>query len=393
VVRINIRLGEGVVENDVLAVLESREIADAKAEFLAARRAEELAKSVLDRNEKMWKDKIIPEKDLIASRNAHQHTLIKFDLAHQRLHTMGLSEAEIDALPASADETTFRFNEIRSPIAGRVTARKVLLGQAVTTDKDNFTVAELSTVWIELAVAPSDLAFAKEGQEVRVYSGSREASAKVMALSPVIDPDTRSAKAIAELDNTAGDWKLGDFVSARLMAGERFNDRRRYLRADRRCRRAGRRACPDPCWRPSSWDFQPHRLRNLESACRLLPERQHTFAAHSDPTSSQLWLACWSLRSRLYPRPRSVSAVRVTSPSLSAAAARAGYVRGPGHGDGADTVYTSLMQVLPSSSTVTTSGPFFSSATSTATGAGHIAHNRRRQLTATPDAISDRLIS
>jgi cobalt-zinc-cadmium efflux system membrane fusion protein len=220
VVRINKRLGEGVVENDVLAVLESREIADAKAEFLAARRAEELAKSVLDRNEKMWKDKIIPEKDLIASRNAHQHTLIKFDLAHQRLHTMGLSEAEIDALPSSADETTFRFYEIRSPIAGRVTARNVLLGQAVTTDKDIFTVAELSTVWIELAVAPGDLPFAREGQEVRVYSGSREASAKVVALSPVIDPDTRSAKAIAELDNTAGDWKLGDFVSGKLIAGE-----------------------------------------------------------------------------------------------------------------------------------------------------------------------------
>jgi membrane fusion protein, heavy metal efflux system len=42
----------------------------------------------------------------------------------------------------------------------------------------------------------------------------------VVALSPVIDLDTRSAKAIAELDNASGDWKLGDFVSARLMAGE-----------------------------------------------------------------------------------------------------------------------------------------------------------------------------
>ena len=220
VVRINKRLGEAVVENDVLAVLESREIADGKAEFLAARRTEELAKSILDRVQQLWKDKAIAEKEVVASRNGHQHALIKLDLAHQRLHTMGLSEAEIDALPASADETTFRFYEIRSPIAGRVTARNVLLGQAVTTDKDIFTVAELSTVWIELAVAPGDLPFAKEGQEVRVYSGSREAFAKVVALSPVIDPDTRSAKAIAELDNTAGHWKLGDFVSARLMAGE-----------------------------------------------------------------------------------------------------------------------------------------------------------------------------
>src|SRR5262249_470076 len=136
-----------------------------------------------------------------------------------RLHTMGLSEEEIEALPSSADETRFRFYEIRSPIAGRVTARNLLLGQAVTTDREIFTVADLSTVWIELAVAPADLFFAKEGQEVRVRSDGLEATAKIVALSPVIDPDTRSAKAIAELDNKSGEWRLGDYVSARLIAG------------------------------------------------------------------------------------------------------------------------------------------------------------------------------
>jgi cobalt-zinc-cadmium efflux system membrane fusion protein len=172
VVKITKRLGEAVGKNEVLAVLESREMADGKAEYLAARRAEELAKSILDRHQRLWNDKAVPEKELIASRNAQQHALIKLDLAHQRLHTMGLSELEIDALPASADETTFRFYEIRSPIAGRVTARNVLLGQAVTTDKDIFTVAELSTVWIELAVAPVDLPLAKEGQQVRIYAGT-----------------------------------------------------------------------------------------------------------------------------------------------------------------------------------------------------------------------------
>ena len=220
VVKITKRLGEAVAENEVLAVLESREMADGKAEYLAARRAEELTKSILDRHQRLWNDKAVAEKELIASRNAHQHALIKLDLAHHRLHTMGLSELAINALPTSADETTFRFYEIRSPIAGRVTARNVLLGQAVTTDKDIFTVAELSTVWIELAVAPGDLPFAQEGQQVRVYAGTSEAMARVVALSPMIDPDTRSAKAIAELDNTSGAWNLGDFVSARLIAGK-----------------------------------------------------------------------------------------------------------------------------------------------------------------------------
>src|SRR5262245_32069723 len=191
VVKITKRLGEAVVENEVLAVLESREMADGKAEFLAARRAEELAKSVLDRNQQLWKDKIVPEKDLITSRNLHQHALIKLDLAHQRLHTMGLSEEEIGALSFGADEASFRFYEIRSPISGRVTARNLLLGQSVTTDKEIFTVAELSTVWIELAVAPGDLRYAKEGQEVRVSCPPRS-SRSAPSSAPTRAPPRRS---------------------------------------------------------------------------------------------------------------------------------------------------------------------------------------------------------
>jgi cobalt-zinc-cadmium efflux system membrane fusion protein len=220
VVRINKKLGEAVAEGETIAVLESREMADAKAEYLASRRAEELAKSIHDRAASLWKDKITPEKDLIAARHAQQAAQIKLDLAHQRLHTMGLSEGEIEALPTTADETRFRFYEVRSPIAGRVTSRTLLLGQSVGTDKEIFTVAELSTVWIEMAIAPGDLTFAREGQDVRVHSGNQEATGKIVALSPVIDPDTRAAKAIAEIDNSAGAWRLGDFIEAQLKAGE-----------------------------------------------------------------------------------------------------------------------------------------------------------------------------
>ena len=217
--KINKRMGEAVKENEILAVLESRDMADAKAEFLAAWRVEELARSVFAREERLWKQKVTAEQELLNARNAHQGAKIKLDLAHQRLHTMGLSEEEIDALPRVSDEDKYRFYEIRSPIAGRVTSRNLVLGQAVGTEKEVFTVADLSTVWLEIAIAPNDLGFAKEGQEIRVQSGAHRAIGKIVALSPMIDPDTRSAKAIAEIDNASGSWKLGDFAAVQLIGG------------------------------------------------------------------------------------------------------------------------------------------------------------------------------
>jgi cobalt-zinc-cadmium efflux system membrane fusion protein len=219
VAKINKRMGEVVAENEILAVLESREMADAKADYLAAWRAEELARSIFVREERLWKQKVTAEQDLLNARNAQQSAKIKLDLAHQRLHTMGLGEEEIEALPSLTDEAKFRFYEIRSPIAGRVTSRNLILGQWVGTDKEIFTVAELSTVWLELAIPPNDLGFAKEGQDVRVQSGSQRATGKIVALSPVIDPDTRAAKAVAEIDNALGAWKLGDFAAVQLIGG------------------------------------------------------------------------------------------------------------------------------------------------------------------------------
>ncbi|WP_296200993.1 efflux RND transporter periplasmic adaptor subunit [uncultured Hyphomicrobium sp.] len=220
VARIEKQLGEQVKKGDLLAVLESREMADAKAEYLASWRAEELARSIYEREERLWNQKVTAEQDYLTAKNGHQSAKIKLDLAHQRLDTIGLSHAEIANLPKAPNESDYRFYEIRSPIAGSVTARDAVFGQMVGTDRDIFTIADVSKVWVELAIPPGDLSFAREGQDVRVEAGPQKGTAKIVALSPLIDPETRSAKAIAELDNTGSLWRIGDFVNARLMSGE-----------------------------------------------------------------------------------------------------------------------------------------------------------------------------
>ncbi|MBA4132843.1 MAG: efflux RND transporter periplasmic adaptor subunit [Hyphomicrobium sp.] len=218
------QLGDTVAVGDLLATIDSREMAEAKADFLAASRTEELARSTYEREERLWKQKVTAEQEFLAARNAHAEAKIRLDVAHQRLHAIGLSDDEIKRLPKIGDESSFRIYELRAPIAGQVTARDLVLGQTVGTDKELFTIADPAKVWIELAVAPNDLPFAKQGQTVRVQSGTRQASGAIIALSPVIDQETRSAKAIAEVDNASGTWKPGDYVDARLIASEQEVD-------------------------------------------------------------------------------------------------------------------------------------------------------------------------
>ena len=213
-------VGQSVTAGEILAVIESRDIADAKAEYLGAWRAEELAKSVYDREQRLWKQKVTAEQEYITAKNTHQSAAIKLDLAQQKLRSIGFGDKDIAGLKKANADGELREYIVRSPLAGVVTNRNVTLGQLLGTDREIFTVADLSTVWVEIALAPADLAFARIDQEVGVTGGAMKATGKVIILSPVIDPDTRAAKAVVELDNKDGRWKLGDFVSAELLTGK-----------------------------------------------------------------------------------------------------------------------------------------------------------------------------
>jgi len=222
VASINKQLGAHVEDGEVLAAIESREVADAKSQYLEAWRAEELAKKVFEREERLWQQKVTAEQDYLTAKNAFETSKIQLELAHQKLHTMGLDEADIDAVIASPElEQAFRSYKIRSPIKGRVTARNLVLGQMLATDTEIFNIADLSTVWVDLAVQPADLPFASEGQEVIVRGEGRTAEGKIVGLSPVIDPETRSARAIAEIDNSKGEWQPGDYVRAQLISSRK----------------------------------------------------------------------------------------------------------------------------------------------------------------------------
>ncbi len=214
------KVGDAVAENEVLAILESREVAEAKSEFLAARLTSDLAKDLYERDQVLWDKRVTSEQLLLRSRSAAAQARMKIDIARQKLIALGLSEAEIAALP-NEPEAFLRRQEVRSPIAGRVVERKVELGMAVGRDSletELFVVADLDVVWIELAVSPADLSRIKEGQIVSITSRdiADVADGKIIFISPMLDKETRFARVVAELTNSSGVWRPGSFVTAAI---------------------------------------------------------------------------------------------------------------------------------------------------------------------------------
>jgi cobalt-zinc-cadmium efflux system membrane fusion protein len=207
------KVGDPVAANEVLAVLESREFADAKSEYLAARLANELQQDLFEREKVLWDKKISSEQQFLRARNQAANAKMRNDIARQKLFALGLTEPEIAHLPAEP-EAFLRRHDVRSPIAGRVVERKVNLGTVVGRDNletELFIVADLDPVWV-------DLAMVKEGQTVLITTRGLGASVEgqIIFIGPMLDKDSRSARAVAEIANPDGRWRPGSFVTAAI---------------------------------------------------------------------------------------------------------------------------------------------------------------------------------
>jgi len=219
------KLGDTVAKGEVIAVLESREVASAKSEYLAARLNSDLQKNLYERDKILWDRHVMAEQLVLRSRGAAAQAKVNLDIARQKLFALGLTENELAALP-DEPETSLRRQEVRSPISGRVVDRKVDLGAAVGRDNletELFTVADLDRVWVELAVGPTDLPMVAEGQTVSIaaHGLSKLAVGKIVFISPIVDRDTHSARVVAEIANPDGNWRPGSLVHAAVAIEER----------------------------------------------------------------------------------------------------------------------------------------------------------------------------
>ena len=199
-------LGDKVFKGETVALIESREMADAAAELQAAARSAELAKATYTREKTLWEKKVTAEQDYLSARNAWQEAQIRLDLARQKTQALG-----------GVNDKASRYYELKSPLDGVVVERELTLGEFVDTSHHAFTVADLSTLWVEIAVPPSDLQNVREGQTATITGNGKDSDGKLIFISPVINPDTRSAKAIVELANEDGKWRSGDYANVAVL--------------------------------------------------------------------------------------------------------------------------------------------------------------------------------
>ncbi len=144
--------------------------------------------------------------------------------AERRLHLLGLSEEQVDRIADEPDINVARY-ELTAPTAGRIIDKHITPGEKVGDDAAVYTIADLSTVWLNISVYIQYANQIAEGHEVIVRSGERETTGVVDYISAIASEGTRTVTARVVLDNTKRTWKPGEFVTVRIETDEVTADR------------------------------------------------------------------------------------------------------------------------------------------------------------------------
>ena len=235
-----LRFGDRVTKNQLLAVVWSKDLGEKKSELVDAILHRRLDEETLKRLQDLSEQGATPEQKLRDARHNVEADQIAETRAERTLRSWRLSDKEIDAIKAEADdlhehrqahdprtETSWSRVEVLAPIDGILVEVNVGPGDIIDTTLDMFKLADLSRLRVQCQVYEEDLPLLQDlpdadrvwkvqvgnGQNARPVKGE---SGRFDQIGQIIDPNTHTAQVMGWVDNPEGRLLIGQFVTATI---------------------------------------------------------------------------------------------------------------------------------------------------------------------------------
>jgi len=206
-----VKLGDAVNRGDALLSLESPDADAGVGAYLQGQAAITQAKANLnkaqadnDRAADLFQHDAIAKKDMLTAENALAQAKAALEQAQAALEQ---SDRKLRLLGLKPGEFGQKIT-LRAPISGKVLEMSVAAGEYRNdTNTPVMTIADLSTVWVSSDVAESAIRFIQVGERIDVeltaYPGETF-HGRVTRIADTVDPQTRTIKVRAEMENSKG---------------------------------------------------------------------------------------------------------------------------------------------------------------------------------------------
>lgn len=211
---IDATLGQNVKNGQVLATLNSTELAQNQLVYIKAAQQISLQTKAVERAKLLQEADVIGSAELQRREAELQAAQAELNAARDQLIVLGMGESAIDKLSNTGQIRS--FSNVVSRINGTVISRKVNLGQVVQPAEELFIIADLSHVWVVAEVPEQQIDLIQVGEEVLVEIpalANKQYKAKLIYEGDVVNPQTRTVTVRSDLENINREIKPDMLVS------------------------------------------------------------------------------------------------------------------------------------------------------------------------------------
>jgi cobalt-zinc-cadmium efflux system membrane fusion protein len=225
--RVLVDLGQAMSAGEPLIEIDSAELAEAQAAYLAALTDHQLTKRNFDRQRELREAKITSEREYLESEQESKTAEIRANSERQKLLRLGITDHEIAALERAGIAGATGRQFLKAPFAGEVLEMHAVRGERVDMDRQLVLFGDTRTLWVWVDLYEAHLGAVAHTQpehglpavvSVRAYP-DEAFQGRLDFVDRTMDETTRTVKARITLDNPNGKLKPGMFASVRLAVG------------------------------------------------------------------------------------------------------------------------------------------------------------------------------
>ncbi len=202
---LKVEVGQSVRKGDLLATLEQNIDAGTNVSWLTQQSAlnAELKAASKEYERLKGLSDIVSKKEL--------------DEAERRYTTAVENLAEFRKLNSQGNGNS-KINFLYAPISGRVDNFNLIIGSTLSAGQEVLSITDISTVYVEAQVFDKDAERVKAGKEFMLECSGMHSTRKVkpLTVTPSINVSNQSQRVLFEVENSEGEFKIGEFVNIRV---------------------------------------------------------------------------------------------------------------------------------------------------------------------------------
>jgi len=210
VTKVLARPGDKVTAGQALVMLDSPELGQSRAEVDAAKARLDVARKNAERKRQLVADRLVPEREKIDAEAALSEAEAAYNVATSSLRKYGGTAGDAAVT-------------IKSPIAGTVIDRTVVMGQLADPSKTLFRVGDLSTLWLVAHVFERDaVRVTPESKASATFAAmpGKNVDAVVKLVGREVDPASRTIAIRLDVGNPDASLRPGMSATVSIPLGE-----------------------------------------------------------------------------------------------------------------------------------------------------------------------------